>query len=173
MKDCATLQRSEGECMDVECVCSPVTYPPPPRTPGLLAPLHTFLQLRLYHLQSVTSACRAKQHQSGWESHRETILLSHNKSNNLRSSHNMFLFFFKTIQPCDFDLEVYFNLNNWSKTICNCQNLAQWLPQIDTMQLKGDVCLIWGCLPRAHPAPSGGGSSRVEPDRSGTTAVLL
>lgn len=86
-------------------------------------------------------------------SHRETIIFSHNKSDNLCSSDNMSLLFFKTIRSCDFDLEAYFILNNWSKILY--QHSAQWLPQIDTMQLKkGDVCLVWGCLRWAHPAPT-------------------
>lgn len=105
------------------------------------------------------------------ESRGERILFSHSESN---SSVDIFLSFFKGRQACDFDLETFFNLNNWSKTLHGRQNLAQWFPQIDTMQLKGDVCLVWGCLRWAYEAHSGGGSdnARTGQRRQGCCAAI-
>lgn len=60
--------------------------------------------------------------------------------------------------------------NKQSKESYTIQHLAQWLPQIDTMQLKGDICLVWGCVRRVHPALSGGGKWLSRARHSGSTS---
>ncbi len=87
-------------------------------TPGLSAPLHTLLKPRVYHLQSVTSECRAKRHQSKGKA---TEILSFSLTINLTTSAAQSICFFHS-SSCDFDLETYFNLNNWSKILHSCQN---------------------------------------------------
>ena len=67
----------------------------------------------------------------------------------------------KGTQSREFDLQTYFNLNNWIKISPGSQNVAQWLPQIDTIE-EGMSRLRMSALSPSGPLGGGGGSENIQ-----------